>query len=68
MRHEFVITALLITLASSGCRAATRTVEEPRVDLDIPEGGNRGYLVGIAPAWEGAKKTVRKMVETEIET
>jgi hypothetical protein len=68
MRHGFILTALLIMLISSGCRTATRTIDEPRVDLDMPQGGNRGYPVGTAPAWEGPNKTVRKMVETEIET
>lgn len=63
-----LIAAVLMTVVASGCRTATRTVDESRVDLDIPSGGNRGYLVGTPPAWEGPQKTIRKMVEMEIET
>jgi len=50
-----------------GCRTATRVVEEPRVDLDLTGGGNRGFLVGTPPAAAGGRKTTRRMVETEIE-
>ncbi|MBI3088102.1 MAG: LysM peptidoglycan-binding domain-containing protein [Candidatus Omnitrophica bacterium] len=51
----------------SGCRTATQVVEVPRVDLEMPEGGNRGYLVGTPPPASGPGRTQRQMVETEIE-
>ena len=54
----------------AGCQAptrmATRVKEVPRVDLSL-EGGNRGYLVGTAPAGEGSGRTTRQMVETDVE-
>ncbi len=68
MRNALVMTMLLAMIVASGCRTATRAIDESRVDLDLPQGGNRGYLVGAPPAWEGPKKTIRKMVEMEIET
>lgn len=52
-------------LAVSGCRAATRLTEVPRVDLKL-EGGNRGYLVGTPPD-AGELKATRQMVATDIE-
>ena len=68
MRSALLTTMLLAMIASSGCRTATRTIDESRVDVDMPHEGNRGYLVGTPPAWEGPKQTIRKMVEMEIET
>ena len=61
-----VMTAAMVIMLVGGCRTATRVVEEPRVDLDLPAGGNRGFLVGAPPAAVG-RKTTRQMVETEIE-
>ena len=52
--------------AASGCRTATRIIQEPRVDLELA-GGNRGYLVGNPPSVSESRKTTRQMVETEIE-
>ena len=51
----------------SGCRMATKVVEVPRVDLEMPEGSNRGYLVGTPPPTSAPSKTQRRMVETEVE-
>ena len=57
---------LAVAALLGGCRTATRTVEMPRVDLDV-SGGNRGYLVGTPSPSSGPAKTTREMVETEIE-
>lgn len=57
---------LVVVCVASGCRTATRVVEEPRVDLEV-SGGNRGYLVGKPPTVSASRKTTRQMVETEIE-
>ena len=65
LRKIVAVSVSLVALA--GCRTVTRVVEEPRVDLDLPEGSNRGYLVGNAPAAEAPTKTTRKIVETEVE-
>ena len=54
-----------LALAGSGCRAATRMTEVPRVDLKL-EGGNRGYLVGTPPEPVELNPT-RQMVATDIE-
>lgn len=56
--------ALLMLMTAAGCRAAARRTEMPRVDLEL--GGNRGYLIGTAPA-PGEQKTTRKMIRTDIE-
>jgi LysM repeat protein len=62
------ICALALGLAA-GCRTATRVIDEPRVDFELPAGadGNRGYLVGNPPPERLDRKATRKMVETEIE-
>ena len=57
----------LAALAIAGCRAATRVVEEPRVDLTIDNSSNRGYLVGTPPPVTGERKTTRKIIQTEFE-
>ena len=49
----------------AGCRATTKVVEIPRVDLELA-GGNRGYLIGSPPE-AGELSTTRQMVETTIE-
>ena len=60
-----VVVGVLGVILASGCRAATRVSEVPRVDLQL-EGGNRGYLVGKSP--EAAElKTTRQMVQTDVE-
>ena len=58
---------IVVTLTAAGCRTATRVVAYPRVDLEMPAGGNRGYLVGTPPASSGPWKSERQMVETEVE-
>jgi hypothetical protein len=62
-----LIAILLVMLICAGCRTAARMIGEPRADVEMPT-GNRGYLIGSPPAWEGPKSTVRKIVEMEIET
>ena len=57
----------LAMLAVAGCHSATRVVDYPRVDLEVGQGGNRGYLVGAPPASSGPWKTTRQTVETEVE-
>jgi len=52
-------------LLLAGCRAATKVVEVPRVDLEL-SGGNRGYLVGSPPE-AGELKTTREMMEATVE-
>ncbi len=54
-------------MLATGCRSATRVVGYPRADLEIPAGGNRGYLVGAPSASSGPWKSDRQMVETEVE-
>ena len=61
-----LIGGFLVVCLASGCRTATRMIEEPRVDLEL-SGGNRGYLVGNLPPASEPQKTMRQMVETEIE-
>src|SRR3989338_145185 len=68
MQHVLVTLMVVLVAVCAGCRTATRVIDEGRVDIDLPEGGNRGYLIGSAPPWEGPTSTVRKMVEMEIET
>jgi len=62
-----VVTTMVMLALVGGCRTATRVVEEPRVDLELTAGGNRGFLVGTPPPAAGGRKTTRQMVETEIE-
>ncbi|GEM_PF-899461 len=51
---------------AAGCRAATKVVDEPRVDIELAGAGNRGFLVGTPPAG-GVARTTRQVLETEIE-
>ncbi len=67
MRKEWFVVGGVVMLAVSGCRSATRMVEYPRADLELPAGSNRGYLIGTPPAFAGAWKSTRQMVETEVE-
>ena len=62
-RVSMVVVAAVVV---AGCHAATRVIEEPRVDLDV-SGGNRGYLVGTPPPAAESADTTRQMVETEVE-
>ena len=67
MQVSRILGVSLIVIAAAGCRTATRVVEEPRVDLQMVEGDNRGYLIGTPPPASGPWQTTRKIVETEIE-
>lgn len=59
----FILSAIVLL---SGCRAATRIKDVPRVDLELSGAGNRGYLIGTPP--EAANlQTTRQIVETDIE-
>jgi nucleoid-associated protein YgaU len=62
-----VLVGLVGLLVASSCRTATKVVEVPRVDLEPVGGGNRGYLIGTAPAGPERSKTTRQMVETDVE-
>jgi len=55
-----------LVLVASGCRAAARVKDVPRVDLDVEGVGNRGYLIGTPPPPK-AGKTTRQIVETDVE-
>ena len=67
MRWENRVGVGLLSLACiTGCRTATRVSEQPRVDLALEGGGNRGYLVG-APPPAAAQKVTRQMVQTDVE-
>ena len=67
MRWDKRFTAgVVIGLLSSGCRAATSIQELPRVDLQLQNTGNRGYLVG-APSAEPELKTTREMFGLTVE-
>jgi hypothetical protein len=50
----------------AGCRATTKVVEEPRVDIELAGGGNRGFIVGTPPTTP-VSKTTRQVVEADIE-
>lgn len=68
MKPVGTVIAMGLTVAMvTGCRTATRIVEEPRVDLQVVSSDNRGYLLGTPPPASEPWKTTRKMVETEIE-
>lgn len=58
--------AVLMLVMAAGCRAAARRTEMPRVDLELGADGNRGYLLGAAPA-AGDQKTTRQMIQADIE-
>ena len=51
---------------AAGCRASTKVVDEPRLDIELAGAGNRGYLVGTPPSGR-VSKTTRQVLETEIE-
>ncbi|HOX09279.1 MAG TPA: LysM peptidoglycan-binding domain-containing protein [Candidatus Omnitrophota bacterium] len=57
--------AMVISLA--GCSVNTKMVTRERVDQDLSiSSGNRGYLMGTAPA-EGDRKTTREYIEVQVE-
>ena len=64
-----VLVWLGVSVALAGCsRISTQIVEKPRVDQELGEqsGGNRGFLVGKAPA-APARKATRSIFETNVE-
>ena len=62
-----IVVGLVGIVVVNGCvRAQTKLTELPRVDLNLSEGGNRGYLVGTPPE-AGPQKTTRQMIGTDIE-
>jgi len=63
-----MLVGIVAAVASVGCRAATRVIQEPRADFEVAEGeGNRGYLVGTPPPLSEERKSTRQMVEAELE-
>jgi len=57
--------AMVISLA--GCSVNTKMVTRERVDQDLSNSsGNRGYLMGTAPA-AGDRKTTREYIEVQVE-
>ena len=65
-RTTQLVIGLTVAALHTGCRTATRVIEEPRVDLDLTS-GNRGYLIGTPPSVSAERPTTRQMVETELE-
>ncbi|MBI3324162.1 MAG: LysM peptidoglycan-binding domain-containing protein [Candidatus Omnitrophica bacterium] len=61
------VLSVMVVCTMAGCRTATRTIQEPRADFQVGEGGNRGYIVGTPPAIREDRKETRQMVEAEIE-
>lgn len=70
LKNGRVTVVALGLVVLSGCQApmrvATRVREVPRVDLDLAA-GNRGYLVGAAPAGGRTYRTTRQIIETDVE-
>ncbi len=63
--RALVFQSLVVGFLMAGCaRITSQVVEKPRVDQEME--GNRGYLVGSAPASE-ARKPTRQMVQTDVE-
>lgn len=57
--------AIVVSLA--GCSVNTKMVTRERVDQDLSScSGNRGYLMGTAPA-AGERKTTREYIEVQVE-
>ncbi|MFA5349715.1 MAG: LysM peptidoglycan-binding domain-containing protein [Candidatus Omnitrophota bacterium] len=62
------ICILILTLALSGCVARTYNLTRDRIDQDVsPTSGNRGYIMGTAPAETAERKTTRTTRVFEIE-
>ena len=62
------ICVLTSTLALSGCIARTYNLTRDRIDQDLsPTSGNRGYIMGSAPAEQAERKTTRTTRIFEIE-
>ena len=66
MRRMTAVTVGALIVAVGGCRTATRVQEVPRVDLQVEETGNRGYLIGT-PTAPRPWKTTRQMLESDVE-
>ncbi|MBI2104667.1 MAG: LysM peptidoglycan-binding domain-containing protein [Candidatus Omnitrophica bacterium] len=64
-RASWTVLGAGCALLLAGCRAATKVVDVPRVDLELA-GGNRGYLIGSPPE-AGELKTTRQMMEATVE-
>ena len=57
----------LVGVSSAGCaRVQTKVVQKPRVDQEITQGNNKGFLKGSGPAGGEHRKT-RDMLETNVE-
>ena len=63
-----VVIAFAMGASMTGCaRISTQVVDKPRVDQELEKtSGNRGYLLGKAPA-PGPRKATRQMFQTDIE-
>lgn len=68
MKKLFVFVMLAVLAVSlTGCAVQTKLVTRERVDQDISSAsGNRGYLMGTAPA-AGERKTTRDYFEVQVE-
>ncbi len=57
----------LVGISFTGCsRVQTKIVQKPRVDQEITQGHNKGYLKGSGPAG-GQRRKTRDMLETNVE-
>ena len=57
----------MVGISSAGCsRVQTKIVQKPRVDQEITQGNNKGYLKGSGPAG-GERRKTRDMLETNVE-
>lgn len=68
MKKLFVFSALAVMItALTGCSVTTKMVTRERVDQDLTgTAGNRGYLVGTAPA-AGERKPTKTYIEVQVE-
>lgn len=62
----FYLLGLSLVLVLSGCVVRTYKVTKDRIDQNLTE-GNRGYMMGQAPAEERERKTTRTTQVVEIE-
>lgn len=68
MKKLFVFLALAVMMAAlAGCSVTTKMVTRERVDQDLTSSaGNRGYLVGTAPA-VGERNPNKTYMEVQVE-
>lgn len=68
MKNVFVVTAIAaLVIPLAGCSVNTKMVTRERVDQDLnSSAGNRGYLVGSAPA-VGERKGTKTYIEVQVE-